>query len=124
MWGSLTPEGRGEENPQPDANTPQAVTCQPGLLRTTPWLLHTGAYRSAPQALPGSQNSPHCVLGPCGHQTHPGWVGSQTRSRWALATGGHMSGGRQQPSDGLVGLFFGFASALGSAGYALGTPKP
>lgn len=39
ICGSLTPEGGGEENPQPDANTPQAVACQPGPLRTTPWLL-------------------------------------------------------------------------------------
>lgn len=52
--GSLTPEGGGEENPQPDANTPEAAACQPGLLRTTPWVLHTGANTAAPQALPGS----------------------------------------------------------------------
>lgn len=72
IWGSLTPEG-GERRTSSPMPTPA------GPFRTTPWLLHMGAKRAAAEALPDSENTPHCVPGPCRHQT--------IQTQWALGHG-------------------------------------
>lgn len=114
LLGLAHARGKGQRRrpppPKPDANTPQTVASQPGQLRTTPWLLHIGANRVAPQALPATENGPHCVPGSSGRQS--------TAARRALGHGAAGSWppmgvrlGELQPSDGYLGLTLGSASS-------------
>lgn len=106
IWGSLTPEG-GERrtcSPMPTARP----------IQNTTLVAAHGSQEGCPAGPAPSENSPHCVPGPCGHQTHPDPVGPHTWSSWALAMGGHTSGGLQ-PSDAYVGLSNGFVCCLGEA---------
>lgn len=124
IWGSLTQEGGGEENPQPDANTPEAAACSQACSEQ-----HPGCCTREPTGLPHRP----CLALRMALIVSSGPVGTRpTRAGWALRNG--VSGPWPQVGTGLEDRpshltalrvsSLASPAALGSAGYALGTPKP
>lgn len=103
LFGACSPQTEEAESPQPNANTPQAVACQPGPLRTTPWLLHMGADKAAPTGPAWLRMALIVSWGPLG--ARPTQAGRVLRPR---AAGPWMLVGRclqePQPCDGHSGL--------------------